>query len=74
MLGILTPGPRRLQILPGHDARHLAHHGDQIALPLNVDAQHRKPILRIVESDPLDDAGNRIAVHRASLNDKSSKR
>ena len=60
MLGIFTPGAGRLQILAGHHARHLADDGDQIALPLHLHAQHGETILRIVEGDALDDAGNRV--------------
>ena len=47
----------RLEVLAGHGARQLADDGDQAALALDLDAQHREAVLRIVKGDALDDAG-----------------
>ena len=61
MLGIVAPVAGCFKMLAGHDARHLADHGDRIALAGNLDARHREAVFRIVEGDALDDAGDGVA-------------
>ena len=66
MLRIVAPGAGRFEILPGHDARHLADDRDQVLLPFDLNAQHREPVFRVVKGDTFHDAGQ-SDVHRRIL-------
>src|SRR5207248_5565324 len=54
---VVHPGSARLDKLAGRNGRSMAEHGDQLPLAARLDAQHAKPVLVVVERDPLDEAG-----------------
>ena len=56
VLAIHRPNPGRGQVLAGGHRGHGAHDGDQIAAALDLDLEHRKPVLRVVVRDAFDQA------------------
>ena len=62
MLAVVDPDARGLDELAGADRGGGTDHGDQIALPADLDPQHAKAGLGAVEGHPLDQAGQSLAL------------
>ena len=58
----LTQVPAGLDELAGADRGRGADHGHQLALAAHLDPQHAEAVLGIVEGDPLDQAGQGLAL------------
>ena len=54
---VVDPASARLDELAGRDHRSVAENRDQVALPAGFDAQDAEAVLRVVEGDALDEAG-----------------
>ena len=57
VIAVLRPVARGFEILPSGHGRQVADDGDQPAPPLDLHAQHREPVLRVVKGDAFDGAG-----------------
>src|SRR5262249_33295114 len=57
MDAVVDPSAARLNEFAGRNGRGMAQHRDQVALAARLDAQHAESVLLIVESHPLDEAG-----------------
>ena len=62
MRSVVDPAARGLDELAGADRGGGTDHGDQIALPADLDPQHAKAGLGAVEGHPLDQAGQSLAL------------
>ena len=58
----LTQLPEPLTNSPAEISGGMADHGDRVALAAHLDPQHAEAGLGIVEGDPLDQAGQSLAV------------
>ena len=59
---VVDPGAAGLDELAGADRGGGADHGDQLALAADLDPQHAEAVLGVVEGDPLDQAGQGLAL------------
>ena len=62
MGAVVDPFARGGDPLAGGDRGRVADDGDEIAMAARLDAQHAKAVLGIMERDPLDGAGEHLAV------------
>ena len=59
---VVDPDARRLNELAGADHRRVTDHGDQVTLAPRLDAQNAEAVVRVVERDALDQAGETFAL------------
>ena len=59
---VVDPGAAGLDELAGADRGRGADHGHQLPLPADLDPQHAEAGLGVVEGDPLDQAGQGLAL------------
>ena len=57
VLAVDRPGARRNHELSSRNQGGVAHHGDEVALPARLDAQHAEAVVGVVERDPLHEPG-----------------
>jgi hypothetical protein len=62
MGAVVDPGSRGLDELAGADRGRSAHDGDQLALAAHLDPEHAEAVLGVVVGDPLDQAGQGLAL------------